>query len=350
MSMKKRLIAVIAAACAALGLTGAACAQDKVNVALASGGYLYVSVMVADVLGFFKSEGIEPNIYNAGSGTKAMSAIAAGEAQFSVTAPPSAFRAREKGIDILTVGAAITQYASNIVVSKKWVERTGVNAKSTYEQKLKALKGSTIGVSTAGSGTDQIVRYLARRAGLNPDKDMTIATMGSGAAMLPALARDQIEGFSFSPPNPDVAIQKFGATMLFDFSRGQVKELDGFLYQGVLVREGWAQKNSDLVVRFLKAVQQGLDVTHSEQHHTRARDAVWAKYFKQTEKALFDQIWVNMRPAYPTTVELNEGQMVRVAQFLADINQPISADVLKTGWSNQYASRAVASLRGGARK
>ncbi|HYH42489.1 MAG TPA: ABC transporter substrate-binding protein [Burkholderiales bacterium] len=347
--MKRNMLRIVSVAVVALGLNGAALGQDKVNVALASGGYLYVSVMVADVLGFFKNENIEPNIHNAGSGTKAMSAIAAGEAQFSVTAPPSAFRAREKGIDILTVGAAITQYASNIVVSKKFIERTGINANSTYEQKLKALKGSTIGVSTAGSGTDQIVRYLARRAGLNPDKDMTIATMGSGAAMLPALARDQIEGFSFSPPNPDVAIQKFGATMLFDFSTGQVKELDGFLYQAVLVREGWAQKNPDLVVRFLRAIQQGLDVTHSEQQHTKARDAVWAKYFKQTEKGLFDQIWINMRPAYPKTVELNEAQMARVAQFLADINQPISAEVMKTGWTNQYASKAVSSLRAGRR-
>ena len=347
--MRKNLIACIAAVAVMLG-AGTACAQDKINVALASGGSLYISVMAADVLGFFKNENIEANIYNATSGTKAMSALAAGEAQFSVTAPPSGFRAREKGVDIITVGAAITQYASNIVVSKKFIERTGINANSSYEQKLKALKGSTFGVSTPGSGTDQIIRYLARRAGLNPDKDMTIATMGTGAAMLPALARDQIDGFSFSPPNPDLAVKQFGGTMLFEFSKGQVKELDGFLYQGVLVRDSWAQKNSELVVRFLRAIQQGLDVVHSEQNHTKARDAVWAKYFKETDKALFDQIWGDMRPAYPKTVEVNEGQMVRIAQFLADLNEPISPAVLKSGWTNQYAAKAAASLRAGARK
>ena len=117
--MRKNLIACIAAVAVMLG-AGTACAQDKINVALASGGYLYISVMAADVLGFIKNENIEANIYNATSGTKAMSALAAGEAQFSVTAPPSGFRAREKGVDIITVGAAITQYASNIVVSKKF--------------------------------------------------------------------------------------------------------------------------------------------------------------------------------------------------------------------------------------
>jgi NitT/TauT family transport system substrate-binding protein len=250
-------------------------------------------------------------------------------------------------VDIVTVGAAITQYASNVVVSKKWVERTGVTSTSSYEQKLKALKGSTFGVSTPGSGTDQIIRYLARRAGLNPDRDMTIATMGTGAAMLPALARDQIEGFSFSPPNPDLAISQFGATMLFEFSRGQVKELDGFLYQGVLVREGWAQKNADLTVRFLRAIQRGLNAIHDDQNHTKVRDAIWAKYFKQTDKALYDQIWVNMRPAYPKSVEVNEAQVKRIGEFLADLNEPISAAVLKSGWNNEYAAKATASLRAG---
>jgi len=330
-----------------IGFSAGAYAQDKIKVALASGGYLYISVMAADVLGFIKAENIDADIYNASSGSKAMAALAAGEAQFSVTAPPSGFRAREKGVDIQTVGAAVTQYASNFVVSKKWIERTGITAKSTYEEKLKAMKGSTFGVSTPGSGTDQIVRYLALRAGLNPDRDLTIATMGTGAAMLPAIARDQIEGFAFSPPNPNLAIQKFGATMLFDFSRGQVKELDGFLYQGVLVREGWAQKNADVVVRFLRALQRGLNVIHSDQNHTQARDAIWAKYFKQTDKALYDEIWNDMRPAYPKTIELNEGQMKRIGGFLADLKQPISPEALKTGWSNEYAAKATASLREG---
>jgi len=343
--MKNLLIRGIAAVGLAFGIGTGAQAQDKINVALASGGYLYISVMAADVLGFLKTENIEANIYNASSGSKAMAALAAGEAQFSVTAPPSGFRAREKGVDIITVGAAIVQYASNIVVSKKWVERTGITPASTYEQKIKALKGSTFGVSTPGSGTDQIIRYLARRAGLNPDRDMTIATMGTGAAMLPALARDQIEGFSFSPPNPDLAIKQFGAVMLFDMSRGQVKELDGFLYQGVLVREGWAQKNPELTVRFLRAIQRGLDMIHSEQNHTKTRDAIWEKYFKQTDKALYDQIWDNMRPAYPKTVEVNEGQMKRIGEFLAELNEPISPAVLKSGWTNEYAAKATASLR-----
>ena len=79
-------------------LTTASC-QDQVNVAMASGGYLYISVMTADALGYFRAENIDANIYDAGSGTKAMSQLAAGQAQFGLTAPPSGFLARQRGID-----------------------------------------------------------------------------------------------------------------------------------------------------------------------------------------------------------------------------------------------------------
>lgn len=332
------------AAAAALALSTGVAAQTKVNVALASAGYLYISVMTADAMGYFKDEKIEANVFNATSGTKAMSALASGDAQFSVTAPPSGFRAREKGVDIQTVGAAITQYASNIVISKKWADQQKVNSSSPTDQKIRALRGITFGVSTPGSGTDQIIRYLARRGGLNPDKDMTIATMQTGGAMLPALARGQIDGFSFSPPVPDEAMRQFGAVMLFELSRGTVKELDGFLYQGVLVRESWAQKNQDTVVRFLKAMQRGLDMIHGSQH-TRVRDAVHGKWFKNTDKPFFDQIWEAMRPSYPATVEINTTQMKRVAEFLTDLGDPIPSDALRSGWTNEYAARAVVAAR-----
>jgi NitT/TauT family transport system substrate-binding protein len=318
--------------------------QDQVNVAMASGGYLYISVMTADALGYFKAENIDANIYDAGSGTKSMSQLAAGQAQFGLTAPPSGFLARQRGIDIQTVGAAITQYASNIVASKKVSERAGVIQESTIDQKLKALKGSTFGVSTPGSGTEQIFRYLAKRAGINASRDMTIATLGSGAAMLPAFSRDQIDGFSFSPPNPEVAVQKFGGFLLFDFAHGEMKELDGFLYQGVLVHQNWAEKNESVVVRFLSAMQRALDVIHDDTSRDKARDAVRQKWFNKTDKALYDHVWADMRSAFPKTVEVNADQMQRISDFSSAVGGPLQADTIKTGWTNKYAAQAVAAV------
>ena len=47
----------------------------------------------------------------------------------------------------------------------------------------------TLGVSSVGGGADQLLRFLAKQAKLDPDRDMTISALGSGDAMIAALSR-----------------------------------------------------------------------------------------------------------------------------------------------------------------
>src|SRR3712207_8959553 len=50
---------------------------------------------------------------------------------------------------------------------------------STYEEKLRALRGMTLAVSSVGGGADQLVRFLCKQAGLNPDRDLTMTAIRS---------------------------------------------------------------------------------------------------------------------------------------------------------------------------
>lgn len=322
-----------------------ASAEDKIDVALGSFGYLYVSVMVADTLGYFKEEGLDPDIQNVTSGTKAVMAVVSGSSQFTVTAPQSAFRARGEGTDLVLVGSAITQLASNVVISKAWAEKNGITDASSYEDRLKALKGSTIGITTAGSGTDQVVRFLAKQAGINADKDMTITPLGGSTAMLPAFSRGEIDGFTTSPPVPETAVDQFGGVKLFDLVGGKVKELDGFLYQGVVVREELLKSNPDMVVRFLVAIQKSLNAIRDPALSLKARDAVHAKYHAETDKALYDRIWQDFQSAFPKDITVTEDQVVRVTDFIAQFEKPIPPEAIKTGWTNQYAEEALKRIK-----
>src|SRR6202023_2994571 len=51
----------------------------------------------------------------------------------------------------------------------------------------KDLKGGTAGVSTYGSLTDQLTRYILKRNGLEPEKDVQLVQVGTTASMLQAL-------------------------------------------------------------------------------------------------------------------------------------------------------------------
>jgi NitT/TauT family transport system substrate-binding protein len=62
------------------------------------------------------------------------------------------------------------------------------------------LKGATAGVSTYGSLTDQLTRYILRKNGLTPEKDVQILQAGTTAAMLQALKANRLGLAILSPP------------------------------------------------------------------------------------------------------------------------------------------------------
>lgn len=332
----------------ALGLAaGPALAKDKVVSIMTSAGYLYLGPLVAEQMGFFAAEDITPEIIFSEGGSKALAAVIGGDAQVYVGAVSSGFRAREKGTDIQTVGASLTQYASNVVVSKKWAEKNGLTASSSYQDRLKALKGGTFGMTSAGSGTDQLLRFLAKQGGLRADKEMTITALGAPETMLAALGQNRIDGFSHSSPTGETAVHDLGAMMLFNLTKGEVKDLDGFLYIGFMIKESWAKKNPALMVRYLRALQKSFDAIHDDAQNAKARELVRVKYHPKTDKALFEEVWEDTRAAFPKTVEVNEGMIKRVADFLAEFDKPVDANTLKSGvgWTDEYAQKTVASFK-----
>ena len=346
--MTKRLTGAVGLLALGLLCSATASARDKVVLVLSTFGSPYMPTLAADELGFFERENIEVEIVRTEGGSKALAAIVGGSAHVLIGSPVSSFRARAKGADTYVIGAAITQYASNVVISADWAKQKGVSAASPYDQKLQALKGATLGVTSVGSGTDQLVRFLAKQAGLNADRDMTITGLGTGETMIAGLVQGRVNGFVVSSPSGEAAVKQHNAVMLFNMSQGEVKALEGFFYIGTIARESWCKENQDLVVRFLRAQQRAHDVMHDPKRTAEARDAVWKKYHSKTEKEFFDFVWDQNLPAWPKTVQIDAGMMARIADFANEFEkQPLPAEAVNGGWSNEYAQNAVASLRAG---
>src|SRR5258707_9051391 len=78
------------------------------------------------------------------------------------------------------------------------------------------LKGKTIGVTTFGSLTDFLVKYLARQKELNPDKDFSLLQIGTDSDRLIALRQGKIPAATLGHPQFILA-QRAGYTMLCDF-------------------------------------------------------------------------------------------------------------------------------------
>ena len=73
-------------------------------------------------------------------------------------------------------------------------------SKAAGFKSLKDLKGMKIGVSAPGSSTHNLVKQLLSKAGLDPNKDVSIIGVGVGAGVIAAMQSGQIDAVSNVDP------------------------------------------------------------------------------------------------------------------------------------------------------
>ncbi len=316
-TFRKGAAAVALAGSLALAAAAPVQAADKVNFAMPSVGMLYLPVYVADQMGYFTDADIDANlqVFKAGGGT-AMASVLGGDMDVYIGSTSAALRAAAQDTNTVIIGALMTQYASNVVMRGAFAEEKGLTADSSVEERLAALKGARIGVTGAGSGTHQLALYMLTEAGLDPERDATVVFVGGGSEILAAFSRDRIDAFTLSNPTSDTAIAQYNGFLLFNTAAGQLPALDGFLYISVNTRQGWIDENPEVAKRMMSAIQRAQVAMHDPEQTEAIRDKVYEAYFPKVDKALFDQAWTSVLPAYPTSPEISRKQMDEVVGFL----------------------------------
>ena len=115
------------------------------------------------------------------------------------------------------------------------------------------LKGKKIGVSSLGSLTDFLVRSIAKKKGLNPDRDITlITTGGSDTERVMALKAGAVEASAVSHPGYGLA-RKMGFSMLWD----SAKELD-YPWMEITTRRAAIKNDRELITNYMKAHLEGI--------------------------------------------------------------------------------------------
>lgn len=306
---------------------------DRIRLVQSNYGFNFVPVMTALERGHFAANGIEAEfIVNLG-GAEALAATLSGDAEINVGATSSALRARAQGTDAKIFGTSMGSYSGNLTVTAAFAESRGVTAQSTMEEKLEALRGSTIAVIGLGSGTHQLMLYLAQEAGLNPDTDLQIMGIGQTSAVITAFEQGRIDGFIASSPSGETAIANNGGEILINTSAGDIPELTNFAYVTYIAKEEWLNANPDLVGRFTTAVDAALAELHAPETADEVRDLIYERYHDQTDRALFDGAWETTKPAWPGQSAVSrqsaENAMAFLNRFSAD---PYPEELLDTAF------------------
>jgi len=135
----------------------------------------------------FEKHGLDADVVVVNGSGIASRALVAGSVAISPIATPAVISAVLAGSDMVILAHTMPGVIQSLMVRSD-IKRT------------EDLKGKTIGVTTFGSLSDFLVRYLARIKGLNPDKDFALLQIGTDSDRLIALRQGKIPAATLGHP------------------------------------------------------------------------------------------------------------------------------------------------------
>ncbi|MGH8748319.1 MAG: ABC transporter substrate-binding protein [Burkholderiales bacterium] len=192
--------AVVRSAVVALSLAGMAlCAQaqnklEKPDVHIAVGGkaaFYYLPLTIAEQLGFFKDEGLNLKISDFKGGSAALRAVVGGSADVVSGAYEHTINLQSKKqfFQAFALQGRLPQIVLGVATSK-----------AANFHSFKDLKGMKIGVTAPGSSTNNLVKQLLTKVGLDPNNDVAIIGVGTGATAVAAIESGEIDALSNVDP------------------------------------------------------------------------------------------------------------------------------------------------------
>jgi len=214
-------------------------AEDTIRIGIISTVFGYAPVFVAKEKGFFKREGLNPEIVVISRNENIVQALVSDSIQFGNVPPNLLLTMHQQGFsEIKLIAGSFNGTTYSLIALAK-------------HKRMEDLKGGArLGMSGFTSAGTMMMKQLLKERGVIYPRDYSLISIGNGSAGLyQALQTGQIDAALLAQPLSLMAIEQ-GLSNLVD----AFKVLPEYQLSAIGVREGWAQKNRGLVVRYLKAL------------------------------------------------------------------------------------------------
>jgi NitT/TauT family transport system substrate-binding protein len=229
------------------GATDFASAQTVVRLASAQNSIGSLPIVLAQREGLFAAENLKIEIVDFRGGGPAVQALASGSVEACICAADHAVRLRSRGQGGLVL-VALTEFHGYGLVALT----------SSPAKTLKDLSGKKIGITAAGSLTDNTLRYFLGEAGMNADRDVQITGVGTGGPMRAAIETGSVAAGMLTTPDVQAALgdpAKF--KLIQDYRSLQYPAL------GLLVLEKWTSANEATARALARAVIKAEEMVRS---------------------------------------------------------------------------------------
>lgn len=206
---------------------------------------------VAEEKGFWEEGGLDPQYVAIASGPEGTAAQLSGDVDITDNVPNNLLPIVDKGVDIRAFTVTMKASQFDIIVSKDYP----LTAKEgDWAGVMKDLEGANVGVIALGTGAEDIARTLFKEAGVNPDKQVYIAT-GLPPTTLAAMQNKQIDMAITLEPGIAQAVVSGIAVAPFSVREGEGPE--SLVWPGVVgtVSAEYADKNPEVLDRYVDVME-----------------------------------------------------------------------------------------------
>ena len=158
---------------------------EKTSLKVGVGGQsqiIYLPLTLADQLGYFKDEGITVEIDDLKGGADALKALVGGSVDMVTGFYEHTIRTQTQGKFIEMVCTFDLYPGLVLMVGKQHADQV---------RSIKDLVGHPVGVTSPGSSTDEMVKYLLKKNGVATDA-VPVVAIGSGSTAIAAITSGQV--------------------------------------------------------------------------------------------------------------------------------------------------------------
>jgi len=274
--MSRAVLILLLLFCASL--VGAA---EKVRYAFPAKSLNYLPLFLGKDKGIYAAEGIDLELVLVTSRIQ-VSALTTGDLEFS-GAQSQVSSAAALGFPVKVVGF-ITIKPTFWLTARPEI------------RSIADLKGKIIGITAIGSSTDTLARYIVRKHGLVPDKEVALFATGTTANILAALNGGSVQAGMLSPPFHSMA-KLMGFHILAYLGDHVEQSLSGVGTSDKMLRE-----RPETVKRVLRATLKSLRFVRQNKEET-------VQYIVRewkVDRPLAEELYASMLPAFSADGSMNE--------------------------------------------
>ncbi len=245
-------IGVLLTACAVPATSTPAAAPIPVKACYSALAGTSLVAMYALEEGLFAKHGLAVDLVYIDSGSKALTAMIAGDMDVCQVAGSAVINAAVAGAEVKMIAGLYNTYVYSLMVAPEI-------------QTPEDLVGKAVAISQPGSSSDFAIRAALKGMGLEADTDVAVLAVGGQSERMAAMLSGQVVGTLVTVPET-VKARALGFHELLDMaSLGEP-----YQHTGIAARSGFIEDNRPAALAFLKATAEAIQRMQSDPEGTAA--------------------------------------------------------------------------------